>query len=363
MYKEIISPILDRMDSETGHTMAREALHLAEASPLTLRLLELFADQHKRFADERLAVVAGGVSFENPIMVGAGWDKKGRAVQALYTLGFSGVEVGSVLAYGQPGNEKPRQFMVGNGVALNRLGFNAPPAQEVRKNLERYENSKAVIGISVGKNKEIDRDTPKMHAIVVRELFEVAHYFTLNVSSPNTPGLRELQEKGLLSDNVQAMLETMDGLGERKPLFIKIAPDLTNEATNDVVQVVTDFDLAGIIATNTTINTGVKSRYGVEGQMGGISGNDQEFRKMATEKIAHIFRETGGLMDIIGVGGVHDTQTALEKIQAGARVVQIVTGIRGEGTVLPGKINRGLLSWMNREGIQNISEAVGSNIK
>ncbi len=360
MYKEVVSPIFDRMDSETGHTMAREALHLAESNPLTLRLLELFADQHSRFSDERLQITAGGVSFENPVMVGAGWDKKGRAVQALYALGFSGVEVGSVLAYGQPGNDKPRQFMVAPGVALNRLGFNAPPVQEVRKNLERYQEGRAVVGVSVGKNKEIDRDTPKMHAIVVRELLGIADYFTLNVSSPNTPGLRELQEKGLLSDNVQAILETMSDLKIQKPLFIKIAPDLTNEATNDVVQVVTDFGLAGIIATNTTINGAIKNRYGVEGQNGGISGDDPDFRRMATEKIAHIFRETSGMMDIIGVGGVNSADTALEKIQAGARVVQIVTGIRGEGTTLPGKINRGLATWMGHEGIQNISEIVGS---
>lgn len=356
----MISPVLDRMDSERGHVMAREALHMAEATPITLRLLELFADQHSRFSNEKLNITAGGVSFENPVMVGAGWDKKGRAVQALYALGFSGVEVGSVLAYGQPGNDKPRQFMVGPGVALNRLGFNAPPAQTVRENLQRYKNSKAVIGISVGKNKEIEHDTPKMHAIVVRELFDVADYFTFNPSSPNTPGLRQLQEKGLLTDNIQAILETMDTCGGRKPLFIKIAPDLTNEATSDVVQVALDYGLAGIIATNTTINEGIKKRYGVEGQMGGISGNDPDFRRMATEKIAHIFRETSGMMDIIGVGGVNSAGTALEKIHAGAKVIQIVTGIRGEGTTLPGKINRGLATWMGHEGIQNISEVVGS---
>lgn len=356
----MISPVLDRMDSERSHVMAREALHMAEMNPVTLRLLELFADQHSRFSDERLQITAGGVSFENPVMVGAGWDKKGRAVESLYRLGFSGVEVGTVLAYGQPGNDKPRQFMIGPGVALNRLGFNAPPAQEVRENLQRYRSSKAVIGISVGKNKEVEHDTPKMHAIVVRELFDVADYFTFNPSSPNTPGLRQLQEKGLLTDNIQAILETMDSCGERKPLFIKIAPDLTNEATSDVVQVALDFGLAGIIATNTTIDEEIKKKYGVEGQMGGISGNDPDFRRMATEKIAHIFRETGGTMDIIGVGGINNVETALEKIQAGARVVQVVTGIRGEGTALPGRINRGLVSWMGNEGIQNISEAVGS---
>jgi len=150
MFKEFIDPALSKLDSETWHTRAREALHLAEATPFTLKLLEQFADRHHRFTDERLKVVIGGVELDNPVVVGAGWDKAGRAVKALFTLGFSGVEVGTVVAYAQEGNPKPRQFMLAPGVTLNRLGFNSPGMEAVAHNLERYKESGIHIGISLG---------------------------------------------------------------------------------------------------------------------------------------------------------------------------------------------------------------------
>jgi dihydroorotate dehydrogenase len=137
MFKKIISPILDRLDSETWHNRVRELLHLSEISPLTLRILELFAYKSKRLFNERLKVKIADIEFDNPLLVGAGWDKTGRAVKGLYTLGFAGVEVGTVLQYPQPGNEKPRQFVIGPGVVLNRLGFNSPGMNVVAKNLEK----------------------------------------------------------------------------------------------------------------------------------------------------------------------------------------------------------------------------------
>lgn len=155
----------------------------------------------------------------------------------------------------------------------------------------------------------------------------------------------------------------MDQKGGRKPVFIKVAPDLPNEALDDVIEVVLDNELAGIIATNTTINADIKRKYGVDNEMGGISGNDADFRRMSTEKIAHIYHETNGQINIIGVGGVRDVRSALEKIQMGARVVQIVTGVRDPehfGPHLPGKINRGLVSFMDRNGVKSINELVGS---
>ncbi|MDO8571010.1 MAG: quinone-dependent dihydroorotate dehydrogenase [Candidatus Daviesbacteria bacterium] len=365
IYRDIVSPVLDRLDSEAWHIRAREALHLAEANPFTLKLLEQFAYQRKRFTDKRLQVVLGGIQFDNPLVVGAGWDKVGRAVKALYTLGFSGVEVGSVLTYPQPGKSKPRQFMISSGVALNRLGFNSPGVDEVALNLRRYRKSGIPIGISLGKNKEVEpKYAPEAHAIVARRLYEDAAYFVINVSSPNTPGLRKLQDKGPLTDIVQAVNGVMDKIGERKPTFVKISPDLTNEAVDDVIRVVADNGLAGIIATNTTIRPELKAKYGEQwrDQAGGLSGNDPEFRRMATEKVAHIYRETGGKMEIIGIGGVKDTETTLEKIRAGARIVQIVTAIRGEGTTLSGKINSGIIDYMEQEGISNLNEIIGSDV-
>ncbi len=365
MYKEVISPILARLDPETWHVRAREALHYAEIFH-ALKLVEQFAYRRQRFTHEKLHVVLGGVEFDNPLIVGGGWDKAGRAVKGLYQLGFAGVEVGSVLEYPQPGNPKPRQFMIGPGVALNRLGFNSPGMEAVAKNLERYRGSGIPIGISLGKNKEVKpKDAPEAHAVVTKRLYQDAAYFVINVSSPNTPGLRELQDKGPLTDIAQAVNGAMDKMGGRKPLFVKIAPDLTNQAVNDVIGVVVDNGLTGIIATNTTISPKLKAKYGERwrNEAGGLSGDDEDFRRMATEKVAHIYRETNGTVEVIGVGGVTDTQTALEKIKAGAKAVQIVTGIRSVGTTLPGRINRGLVEFMDKENVGNISELVGVEAK
>jgi dihydroorotate dehydrogenase len=370
MYKEIIRPILDRLDSETWHDIARESLHLAEVSPMTLKILEQFAFERTRFTDERLRVVLrgstgltpGGVEFDNPLVVGAGWDKAGRAVKALWQLGFAGVEVGSVLAHPQPGNPKPRQFMLTSDVALNWLGFNSPGMKAVAKNLDRYKGSEIPIGISIGKNKAVDvKDAPEAHAVVAKRLYDYASYFAINVSSPNTPGLKKLQDKGPLTDIAQAVNQAMDEMGVRKPLFVKVAPELTYEAINDVIEVAIDNGLTGIIAANTTEDAEIKAKYGERWRnvTGGVSGNDDDYRKMATEKISHIYREAGDRLEIIGVGGIKDTETALEKVKAGAKLLQIVTAIRGEGPTVAGRINRGIVEYMEKEGIKNISEIVG----
>ena len=364
VYKEIVRPFLDTRDSETWHIRAREALHLAEIAPFTLRLLELFSENHKRFADDRLKVVMGGIEFENPLVAGAGWDKAGRAVKGLHALGFAGVEVGSVLFLPQDGNPKPRQFMVTPGVAINNLGFNTPIGglEEVSKNLSRYKESGIPIGVNIGKNRIVgNEDAPDAYAFVANDLYDIASYFVINVSSPNTLGLRSLQDKGPLTDIVQAVNSAMEVKGKRRPLFVKISPDLTNHAVNDVIRVVKDNNLTGIIATNTTTDFNIREKYGErwQNQPGGLSGDDSDFRKLATEKVAHIYKETGGRIEIIGVGGVHDRDTALEKIRAGAKVVQIVTAIRGEGPAVAGKINRGIADFMDNTGIKSLDEIRG----
>lgn len=363
IYQKIVRPLLEGKDSETWHVRAREALHLTElCGPLSLWLLEkIAAYEGKRFYDERLNVMVGGVEFDNPLLVGAGWDKQGRAVKALHTLGFAGVEVGTVLAYPQEGNPKPRQWMLAPGVAMNRLGFNSPGAGAVVRNLLNYKESGVPIGISVGKNKDVT-NAVLAHAMVVDEFYDLASYFAINVSSPNTPGLRQLQEKEPLTEIVQGVNEIMDLNGGRKPVFIKIAPDLRNTAIDDVIDVVLSNGLTGIIATNTTSSDEIKAKYGRAGEMGGISGDDEDYRKMATEKVAHIRRVAGNSLDIIGVGGIKDTATALEKIKSGARLIQVVTAIRGVGTSLPGRINRGLIEYMNQVGVNNLGELVGVDV-
>lgn len=364
IYKRYVSPLLDQLDSESWHIRAREALHLAEASPLSLWLLGLFAYQRRRFADRRLQTRLDGIKFENPLVVGAGWDKAGRTVKSWHRLGFAGVEVGSVLAHPQEGNPKPRQFMAGPGVAINRLGFNTPPGglEEVARNLSRYEDSGIPIGVSIGKNKEVPlAEAAEVHAIVARRLYPNADYFVINVSSPNTPGLRDLQDKGPLTEIVQAVNAAMDEKDRRKPLLVKIAPDLTDTAVDDVIRVVVDNNLTGIVATNTTNNPDIKAKYGRawRTEMGGLSGDDPDFRSMATHKVAHIYHETKGAVKVIGVGGINSASTALEKIMAGATLIQAVTAIRGEGTAFPSRTTRGLVEYMDREGVRRITELVG----
>jgi dihydroorotate dehydrogenase len=366
MYKELIDPMLSKLDSEVWHTRARNALHFAETTPATLKLLEKFAYKGRRFVDERLHVTLGGVEFENPLLVGAGWDKSGKAVKGLYTLGFAGIEVGSVTAHPQPGNPKPRQFMLAPGVALNRLGFNSPGMDAVARNLERYQKSAIPLGISLGKNKDVPAsEVPEAHAAVTRRLYQHAAYFAVNVSSPNTPGLRSLQDKAPLTDIVQAVNAVMDELGERKPLFVKIAPELTERAIDDVIEVVVENGLTGIIATNTTIDPDLKAMYGERwlNEEGGLSGDNAIYRRTATQKIAHIYRETAGRVEIIGVGGIKDVATALEKIKAGARAVQVVTAIRGEGTTLAGRITRGIAAYLDRTGAKSVEELIGIDAK
>lgn len=359
IYKGLIAPILKHLDSETWHTNARNLIRLAGSNPVTLSVLESLS--HRReYEDERLKVLVGGIEFENPVMVGAGWDKEGVAVKGLSALGFSGVEVGSVLVYPQAGNPKPRQFLVGPGVVLNRLGFNSLGMEVVARNLEQYQKSGIPVGVSIGKNKDVpDKCAPEMHALVAKRLYDYATYFVVNVSSPNTPGLRRLQEKEPLTDIVQAVNQAMSDRGEKKPLFVKIAPDLTKEAVDDVIEVVLTNGLTGIIATNTTINADIKGKYGVRDQMGGLSGDDPDYRRMATEKVAHIYQQAGDRIEIIGVGGVKDGDTAYEKIAAGARVVQVVTAMRGEGPLVATNINRELIERMNKDGVKNICEIVG----
>ena len=365
MYKELIDPILSKFDSEVWHTRARDGLHFAEATPATLKLLEKFAYKGRRFTDDRLRITLGGIEFDNPLLVGAGWDKSGKAVKGLYTLGFAGIEVGSVTVHPQPGNPKPRQFMLAPGVALNRLGFNSPGMEAVALNLERYKGSAIPLGISLGKNKDVPASkAPEAHAAVARRLYHHAAYFAVNVSSPNTPGLRSLQDKAPLTDIVQAVNAEMDALGGRKPLFVKIAPELTDHAIDDVIAVVVENGLTGIIATNTTTDPDLKAMYGERwrNEEGGLSGDNAVYRRTATQKIAHIYRETAGRVEIIGVGGVKDAATALEKIKAGARVVQVVTAIRGEGTTLPGRITRGIAAYMEKNGVKSIDELIGVDV-
>jgi dihydroorotate dehydrogenase len=287
-------------------------------------------------------------------------------VRGLYELGFGAIEIGSVLELAQPGNPKPRQFVIPPGIAINSLGFNSPGMEAVAANLEAYAGLGIPVGVNIGKNKEVpDEDSPRAFAVVAHRLYEEATFFVVNVSSPNTPGLRKLQDKPQLTDIMVAVKEAILSRGPMKPTFVKIAPDLTDNAVDDVVDVVLALGLSGIIATNTTNNPDLKAKYGEKWRNvpGGLSGDDPDYRRMSTEKIRHIYRTTGGKLDIMGVGGVKDGSTALEKIKAGAKAVQVMTAIRSEGAGVANRICRELLELMEREGVKSLQELVGVEAK
>lgn len=307
----------------------------------------------ERIEDPRLNTTVAGLVFENPLMVGAGWDKKGWDVDGLYKLGFAGTEVGSVLVHPQKGNARPRLWYQ-QGAGYNRLGFNSKGQEAVAEYLE-HQRRPGIVGISLGKNKlSPDEQAPWAHAAVAERLHKFANYFVINVASPNTPGLRGLLKKDKLTDIVLTVKEVVG----TKPLFIKTTVDLAIEDLDDVLDICLANDV-GIIDTNTTIDEEIKRQYGWSG-IGGVSGANEAFRQKATERMKYITRATRGSgLSRIGVGGINSVESALERIKAGAQVVQVVTSIREHKGRIAHDINQRLLEQMEHDGVHNIEEYVG----
>ena len=362
IHKEVISPILDRIDSEKGHDAARIFLQLMGSTPMTRSLLNRIGDCPESYS-HRLSTDLANHLWDNPVIVGAGWDKTGSSIRGLYELGFAGVEVGSVLKRRQLGNEGKRAFMIAPGVAINRYGFNSPGMKRVAKNIDLVDPDRVVpIGISISKNKTVpNHKSPQVNADVARYMYEYATYFAFNPASPNTPNLRDLLKGIFLRDNIQAINGAMEEKGGRKPLFIKTHVDMTREELDEVIDVALTEKVTGIITSNTTTNADIKAKYGPRWatQDGGLSGDDPDLRRMATEQIAHIYNQVGSKLQIIGVSSVKDGPTAHDKIKAGATAVQVVTALRGEGLSVAANIKRQLIELMDQEGVYHISELIG----
>jgi dihydroorotate dehydrogenase len=312
----------------------------------------------ERVEDGRLHTTVAGVEFENPVMVGAGWDKKGWAVDGLYALGLSGVEVGSVLVHPQAGNSRPRMWYR-DGAGRNALGFNAPGEDKVHANLSDQQRP-GKIGISLGKNKLTpDEQAPWAHAEVAAKLHEFADYFVINVASPNTPGLRDLLKPGPLADNVRAVQRVLAERGQ-KPLFMKTTVDLALQDLDKVLEVCINQRVDGIIDSNTTVEEEIKMRNGWAGQPGGVSGSDPRYRQKCNERMKYITRTTRGTgLQRIGVGAVNDADSAMERMENGAQLVQVVTGIRQHKGRIARNINLGLVERIERDGLRSIDEIVG----
>ena len=339
MYKHILKPIFFLFAPEKAHHIVTDAFKLLMLIPGVKRITEaLFVVKDMRLERELF-----GIKFPNPVGLAAGFDKQASFYKEFASLGFGFIEVGTITPKGQPGNPQPRMFRLPKDEGLiNRMGFNNHGLEVARKQLEGRDRS-FIIGGNIGKNKE----TPNENALddyleCFHQLHDLVDYFVVNVSSPNTPGLRELQDKEPLLRILNALKSENTKLQSPKPILLKIAPDLTDSQLDDIVEIVDESEIEGIIATNTTIaREGLNSDEKLLAEAGGLSG--KPVRERSTEVIRYLHQKSNGSFPIIGVGGIHSAKDALEKLEAGASLVQIYTGLIYEGPALIKQINKALL--------------------
>ena len=314
-------------------------------------------------ADPRLITKALGLTFKNPVGLAAGFDKNACYLAELEQLGFGHVEIGTVTPKAQDGNEKPRLFRLPEDKALiNRMGFNNEGLEVVAERLRNWqlnitrldrdgkegskEGKRMIIGGNIGKNKITPNDYAYMdYDVCFRRLYDYVDYFVVNVSSPNTPGLRELQEKESLRKILTHLQEINAGMPALKPILLKIAPDLNNAQLQDVIDLAMEIKLDGLVASNTTLDRSKLSDAGkiraAEAGAGGLSGKPAQ--KRSTEMVKIIFEKTGGKIPVIASGGIFTAEDALEKLDAGATLVQVWTGFIYEGPAIVKNICKGLL--------------------
>lgn len=362
IYRSLLRPILFRLPPETIHELALHSLRFFLGSRTA-----------RKFITERNTISPFGkldrfgLKFANPVGLAAGFDKNGTAAQALAALGYGFIEVGSVTAEAQPGNPRPRLFRLPRDRALiNRAGFNNCGAAQLAENIRRRRPD-CILGVNVGKSRNVPiADAIPDYVASFEAIYGIADYIAINVSSPNTPNLRELQQREKLTELLQSLQQRNDELAKRnslqqpKPLLLKIAPDLSDSEVESIVDIATRLRIAGLIATNTTISrAGLQTSpaeveaYGA----GGLSG--APLRGRANEVIALIYQLTRGEMPIVGVGGVFTAEDAWEKICAGASLIQLYTGFIYEGPGVVRRINEGLAAILKREGFDSLDEAIG----
>jgi dihydroorotate dehydrogenase len=360
---DLARPFLFRLPAETAHHLGTGLLDLSLAPPPVRALVRsTFAVR-----DPALEVERFGIRFPNPVGLAAGFDKGGELFNALGALGFGFVEIGTVTAHAQPGNPPPRLFRLPDDRALlNRMGFNNPGAEAVARRLRRT-RIEPVLGINLGKSKVTPLEDAAGDYLRSLELLEpFARYVVVNVSSPNTPGLRQLQDAAPLRDLLRALHARAAELarargGAPRPILLKIAPDLTDPQVEEAVGIAREEGIAGIVATNTTVSReGLRSpRARVEALgAGGISG--APVRARAREVVSLIWKTTGGTMPIVGVGGIFTADDAWEMVRAGASLVQLYTGFIYRGPLVAREVCLGLRDRLRRAGMRSLDDAVGS---
>jgi dihydroorotate dehydrogenase len=361
LYKNLIRPLLFLGDPETTHEQTLALL--SKMGPLEGVLERFFCVR-----DSRLRVSVGPLTFPNPVGLAGGFDKNAVAVKTVAGFGFGFIEVGAVTALAQPGNPKPRLYRLPEDEALiNRLGFNNEGATAIAERLRTLRGNgtplKIPLGINIGRSKIVEtKDAAVDYVFTFDKLYPYGDFFTVNVSSPNTPQLRDLHKRDLLQGLLRAIQEKNYQLSSRsgqtpKPVLVKIAPDMDFSQADDIVGVAMSEKISGIIATNATAFLRQTLVSGSQ-EPGGLSG--KPLRALATSFVRHLYRAVDGKLPIIGVGGIFTAADAYEKIKAGASAVQIYTGFVYEGPAAVKRINRGLIRLMERDGFQSIAAAVGS---
>lgn len=341
MYKYLIRSILFLFDPEKVHYFSFSAIKILCKIPFVKPLFRsLFL-----VSDPELETEVFGLKFRNPVGIAAGFDKNAVLIDELETLGFGFIEIGTLTPKAQSGNPKPRLFRLKEDEAIiNRMGFNNDGVQIAVEKLKKRKSS-VLVGGNIGKNKVTDNaDAFSDYEICFQELYEYVDYFVVNVSSPNTPGLRELQEKEPLTKLLSGLMELNYSKPKARPILLKIAPDLTEEQLDDIVEIVISTKIDGVIATNTTVDRGNLStdweKINKVGA-GGLSG--KPVREKSTEVIRYLSKKSNKAFPIIGVGGISSPEDALEKLEAGASLVQVYTGFVYNGPVLVKNINKAIL--------------------
>ena len=360
LYECLIRPVLFQYESERIHNFTVKSLGCVSRQPLLLDAMSSL------LGAESLPVDLLGLKFPNPVGLAAGMDKRATAVPAWEAMGFGFCELGGVTWHEQEGNPQPRMFRaVRDRALINRMGFNNPGAPMLGRRLAEWRVSghwpKHPVGINLGKSKITPlENAAEDYANSFKALRSYGDFFVVNVSSPNTPGLRSLQDREALAEILDRLHDLNRG-DDPKPVLVKVAPDLSNEALDDILSLYDSRKVAGFVAANTTITrpeTSDRDSAEAYAETGGLSG--QPLSKRATEVIRHLYRQTKGQAPIIGVGGIFDADDAWEKITAGASLVQIYTSLvyRGPGVVR--EIVTGLRQKLADRGMANITEAVGS---
>ena len=341
MYKQLLKPLVFKLNPEKAHYLTFDLLKFSLGNALGRGIgKSVLTVEHPTLEKDLF-----GLKFKNPVGLAAGLDKDAKVFNELSALGFGFIEIGTLTPKPQPGNDKPRLFRLPKDEAIiNRMGFNN---EGVDAAVERLKNRKTntIIGGNIGKNKVTpNEEAIKDYEYCFNALFDVVDYFVVNVSSPNTPNLRELQDKKPLTDLLNHLQAINNSKSKRKPLLLKIAPDLTNSQLDDIIDIVASTKIDGIVATNTTIAreplTYAKTEIDAIG-MGGLSG--KPLAKRSTEVIAYLKTKSNNAFPVIGVGGIHSAEDAMEKIKAGADLIQLYTGFIYEGPALIKRINKAII--------------------